>query len=367
MTLSQEVMRFRHYSSAGSLRTFAPMNTATTGDRHARKGLNGANLERETARTTNHGHDEALAVDVRGLCYAYGRYEAVRDVDLAARPGELLAVLGTNGAGKTTTLEVLEGRRAATEGQVRVLGLDPYRDRRRLASRLGVMFQDTALPDELTPHEMLELWSQLTRDGHHRPIRESLELVGLTQRGDVRIGRLSGGERRRLELAVALSSDPELLFLDEPTAGLDPESRADTWHVVRDLLRRGTTLVLTTHYLEEAEALADRLAILHRGRVEVEGTLEEVLATHRSTISSELPPGSASPKERLAGHVRVIPEDSGRRLEVDTHQQSRDMDALLAWSEETNTPLRKLHVSEPSLADVFAGIRNTSTTEEVEQ
>ncbi len=220
-----------------------------------------------------------LAIEVEGLRCRYGDFEAVRGIDLRARQGELLAVLGTNGAGKTTTMEVLEGRRRGDGGRVRVLGRDPHSDRRTLAAHVGVVFQESALPDQLTPREFLQLWHRVAGDGQlvHRPADAQLDRVDLTHRRDMRIAALSGGERRRLDLAIALSADPQLLFLDEPTAGLDPESRADTWELLRGLLRMGTTVVLTTHHLEEAEALADHLAILHQGRVQVEGSRTELL------------------------------------------------------------------------------------------
>lgn len=256
------------------------------------------------------------AILVEDLRYRYGEFEAVRGIDLSAQPGELLAVLGTNGAGKTTTLEILQGIRRG-QGTVRVLGFDPYGHRRRLAGRIGVMFQESALPDELTPLELLDTWRHLTGDPAHRTGPVSLEMVGLDHRARVRIGQLSGGERRRLELAVALSTDPELLFLDEPTAGLDPESRAASWRLIQDLLRRGTTVVLTTHYLEEAQALADRIAILHQGRVEVSGTLDEVVATRRSRIRCDLPPAPAAHRRlrwRRDRHAQL-----GRQAPRDTH------------------------------------------------
>ena len=254
------------------------MHTPRARDRDARAGVDAAT---STATDTSPHRHVDPAVDVRALRCRYGDFEAVRGIDLQAHPGELLAVLGTNGAGKTTLMEVLEGRRRVDGGRVTVLGRDPYRDRRSLAARVGVVFQESALPDELTPREFLHLWHRVAGDGTltHRPVDEQLARVDLAHRRDVRIGALSGGERRRLDLATALSADPQVLFLDEPTGGLDPESRADTWELVRGLLRTGTTVVLTTHHLEEAEALADHLVILHAGRIEVDGSLDDLLGT----------------------------------------------------------------------------------------
>ena len=264
------------------------MHTPRAGDRDTRPGADGAT---STAPGTSPHRCADPAVAVRGLRCRYGDVEAVRGLDLQAHHGELLAVLGTNGAGKTTLMEVLEGRRRADDGWVSVLGHDPYRDRRALAARVGVVFQESALPDELTPREFLRLWHRVAGDGKlaHHPVDEQLARVDLAHRRDVRIGALSGGERRRLDLATALSADPEVLFLDEPTAGLDPESRADSWELIRGLLRTGTTVVLTTHHLEEAEALADHLAILHAGRLEVDGSLDELLGAeggpHRRSLA----------------------------------------------------------------------------------
>ncbi len=304
------------------------------------------------------------AVTVRGLRCSYGPYEAVRGIDLDARLGELLAIVGTNGAGKTTVLETLEGRRAPATGTVRVLGHDPHRHRRRVAARVGVVQQDAALPDELTPAEFLTLWRRMTGGRSHRPVAESLARVGLDQRRAVRIHRLSGGERRRLDLAVALSSDPELLFLDERTTGLDPESRAGAWELVRELLQRGTTVVLTTHYLEEAEVLADRLAILHEGRIEVSGTLDEVLGARESRIRCELARDVCAPRTGFAGRVAVTPDRGTQRLEIRTRDLTGDLGRLLAWSEQHAAGLRRLRASEPSLAEVFHDVCATTAPEE---
>ena len=339
------------------------MHTTRTGDRHSHQNESGATTT--TTRSTRFEPDHAsdLAVQVRGLRCAYGAFEAVRGIDLSAYRGELLAVLGTNGAGKTTTLDALEGRRAPDGGHVRVLGLDPHRQRRRLATRIGVMLQESALPDELTPTEFLELWHKMAGGGTltHRPASEQLTRVDLAHRRDVRIGRLSGGERRRLDLAVALSADPELLFLDEPTAGLDPESRADTWELIRELLRTGTTVVLTTHYLEEADALADRLAIMHEGAVAVAGTLDEVIGARDARIRCEVAPDATLPE--LAGQVTTARGHHTQRVEVRSPDLSSDLRTLLTWSHTTDIELGRLHASEPTLAEVFHDIRGTTPEE----
>jgi ABC-2 type transport system ATP-binding protein len=188
-------------------------------------------------------------IDIDELRFSYGAFEAVRGISLQVRRGELFALLGPNGAGKTTTLEVLEGLQRATAGKVRILGLDPVRDRQAVRPRTGVMLQKGGLSDSLTVRETIELWGSFT--ARPRPLDEALELVGLTGKSGVHVAQLSGGESRRLELALAVLGRPELLFLDEPTTGMDPASRRQTWQVICDLQREGTTIVLTTHYLDD--------------------------------------------------------------------------------------------------------------------
>jgi ABC-2 type transport system ATP-binding protein len=204
----------------------------------------------------------------RDVHLSYGSYRAVRGADLDVGPGELLALLGTNGAGKSTLLDALLGLRRPDAGTVRVLGLDPYRSRRRLAADVGAVPQDGGCAPDLTVAETVRLWLRL----HRRPAARAAALlteVRLEHRAALRVRRLSGGERRRLDLAVALSGDPRLLLLDEPTSGLDPGARSHTWAVLRQRLRHGVSIVLTTHDLQEAETLADRVAVLHDGGVTV--------------------------------------------------------------------------------------------------
>jgi len=287
-------------------------------------------------------------IDVTGLRCRYGDFEAVRGVDLEVAQGELFALLGTNGAGKTTVLEALEGLRAPSGGRVRVLGVDPHRERSAIRARTGVVLQESGFPADLTVGEMARLW----RRGDHGP---ELERLDLAHRRDVRIKQLSGGERRRLDLLLAVLGRPELLFLDEPTTGLDPESRQRTWEVVRGLLAEGTTVLLTTHYLEEAESLAHRLAILHEGVVAVSGALVDVLAAQPARISFDMPGRhDVASLPMLTGDVVHAP--SGR-VDVRTRDLQEDLGALLAWARRDGLVLGRLRAHQASLEDVFHAAR----------
>nr|WP_051102666.1 ABC transporter ATP-binding protein [Parafrankia elaeagni] len=235
--------------------------------------------------------EDTSVITVTDLWRRYGQvggrgYDAVQGVEFLVRRGELFALLGTNGAGKTSTLEVLEGLARPSAGTVRVLGHDPFRDRRLVRPRIGIMLQAGAFPADLTVREAALAWAGTLTSP--RPVAEALELAGVQERATVRIRQLSGGERRRLDLAMAVLGRPEVLFLDEPTTGLDPESRRATWDGIGNLLAAGTTVVLTTHYLEEAEVLANHLAIMHRGRVVRTGTPAEVVASQPARVSFEL-------------------------------------------------------------------------------
>ncbi|WP_234995540.1 ABC transporter ATP-binding protein [Streptoalloteichus hindustanus] len=294
-----------------------------------------------------------LVIEATGLRCRYGSFEAVRGIDLSVRRGELFALLGTNGAGKTTTVETLEGHRAASAGTVRVLGMDPVADKARLRPRIGIMLQESGFAGELTVAETVELWASVTTGGRRLDV---LELLDLGHRARVMVKQLSGGERRRLDLALAVLARPELLFLDEPTTGLDPESRRRTWDLVRTLLAEGTTVLLTTHYLEEAEELADRLAIMHRGVVAVEGTLADVLATEPSRISFALPAGLTAAElpplpAVLTSHVL------DQRVELSTADLQHDLGVLVGWANERGVRLSRLRASHASLEDVFHGVR----------
>jgi len=286
------------------------------------------------------------AIEVSGLRYSYGDYTAVDGIDFTVGAGEVFALLGTNGAGKTTTLEIVEGFRAPDGGVVRVLGRDPFTDRAALAPQVGVMLQESGFIGELTVAETLSLWQGLSsRPDDPAALLARLELA---HRADVAVEQLSGGERRRLDVALAIWGRPRLVVLDEPTTGLDPESRQRVWALVADLAAGGATVLLTTHYLEEAEALADRVAIMHSGVLRIAGTLDEVLASRPARISATLPPDCP-----------LLPTFSGRftisngALEVTTGALQDDLAVLLDWAGRHGIRLDSLSATPASLQEVF--------------
>jgi ABC-2 type transport system ATP-binding protein len=280
-----------------------------------------------------------------------GGFEAVRGVDFSVRRGELFALLGTNGAGKTSTLEILEGLSSPTSGEVRVLGHDPYRARRLVRPRMGIMLQEGGFPSDLTVAEAGRMWAGTLTSP--RPVEEALGLVDLLHRAKVSVKQLSGGERRRLDLAMAILGRPEVLFLDEPTTGLDPESRRNTWRMLRELLDSGTTVVLTTHYLDEAEELADRLAIMHRGKIVRTGTPAEVAASQPSRITFELPAGTTELLPSLPMSVRSGTDSS---VLLKTEDLQGTLTALLGWASHHDVGLKGLDARSASLEEAFLAI-----------
>ncbi|MFF3942810.1 ABC transporter ATP-binding protein [Streptomyces phaeofaciens] len=295
-------------------------------------------------------------IEVTDLRRVYGGgFEAVRGISFHVDRGEIFALLGTNGAGKTSTVELLEGLARPDGGRIRVLGHDPHADRAAVRPRTGVMLQEGGFPSELTVAETARMWAGCVSGA--RPVGEVLSLVGLAGRAGVRVKQLSGGERRRLDLALALLGDPEVLFLDEPTTGLDAEGRRDTWDLVRALRDSGTTVLLTTHYLEEAENLADRLAILHEGRIASAGTPAEVTAAQPSRITFRLPEGyfvgDLPPLAELGVSEHEV---DGRVVRLRTHELQRAATGLLVWAERAGVDLHGLDVRSASLEEAFLGI-----------
>lgn len=297
---------------------------------------------------------DAPVLRVRDLHFRYGGTVAVDGVDLEVDPGEVFALLGTNGAGKTTTLELVQGFQRPASGSIRLFGLDPLTAGPAVRRRTGAVLQHAGFLAELTVTENVRLTASLSS----RPddVDDRIARVGLAHRRDARVGELSGGERRRLDIAVATWGGPDLVIMDEPTTGLDPESRRALWEMVRDLRDRGTAVVLTTHYLEEVEALADRLAIMDAGRVAVTGTLEEVLSTRPAAVTAELDAGVAPPA--LPG-LTTAPAAHGRTaLRLEATDLTRATHALTGWALDARAELHRLRATEAGLDEVFHAVRS---------
>ncbi|MGH2951888.1 MAG: ABC transporter ATP-binding protein [Solirubrobacterales bacterium] len=294
-------------------------------------------------------------ITVRGLRKAYGDLEAVRGIDLEVRAGEVFAFLGPNGAGKTTTVEILEGYRARSEGEVRVLGADPASPAREWRERIGIVLQECRMQPLLTVRETLELYAGYYRSP--RPVGETIELVGLAEKADTRAAKLSGGQQRRLDVALALIGDAELLFLDEPTTGFDPTARRQAWEVIASLRELGKTIFLTTHYMDEAQYLADRVAIIARGAIVAQGTPQTLAGRDvaPTEISFRLPDG-IGPGELPAelGAVLVVrPAAPAGLVELRTEEPVAALNRLTGWALERGVELIALEVQRPSLEDVY--------------
>jgi ABC-2 type transport system ATP-binding protein len=292
------------------------------------------------------------AIEVRGLHKRYGDFEAVRGIDITVRRGEVFGLLGPNGAGKTTTVEILEGYRARSGGEVSVLGYDPGRRESALRKRIGIVLQSSGIYSHLTPREALRHWAALYPSP--RDVEEVLALVGLREKAEERTRKLSGGQLRRLDFALALVGDPELIFLDEPTTGFDPEARRAAWDTVRSLRALGKTILLTTHYLDEAQALADRVAIVKDGRVLAIGPPEELSAQPPGTQ----PPGT--PPTRAA-HYRVAYRDArGEPVEIQTEDPTSVLAQLTSEALARGERLEELSVGRPTLEDVYLELTASS-------
>ncbi len=299
-------------------------------------------------------------IEVNDLTVRYGSTVAVDSTSFEVRQGEVFALLGTNGAGKTTTLDVLEGYLAPTSGAVSVFGLDPSTQRDRLASRMGIMLQEAGFFETLTVRQTITAWRRFYE--RPRSLADTVALVGLEHRLGTRVNALSGGERRRLDLGLALLGHPDVLFLDEPTTGMDPAGRRDCLELVAGMVADGLTVVLTTHYLEEAEQLAHRVAIMHRGRIQRMGTLDEVLrSAGESRVTFEVPlllaqglPGALAAQVEPRGGVADVTVRSG--------DPETTLRALLAWAEARRTSLARLQVRRGSLEDVFLDLSDHDAT-----
>jgi ABC-2 type transport system ATP-binding protein len=276
--------------------------------------------------------DSPPVISIRGLRKAYGEVEAVRGIDLEVQRGEVFAFLGPNGAGKTTTVEILEGYRKRSGGEVQVLGEDPERAGRRWRERIGIVLQNCRLDPYLTVRESLALYA-----GYYeapRPIEETIALVGLDGKADARAGSLSGGQQRRLDVGMALIGDPELLFLDEPTTGFDPSARRQAWDTIAGLRELGKTVFLTTHYMDEAQRLADRVTILSGGEIVARGTPEDL-------------------GDRENRPARISYREDGRAVVLETTTPVQTLNELTGKALAEGRELEGLEVTRPSLEDVY--------------
>ena len=295
---------------------------------------------------------DGFAVQVRDLRKSYGSTEVLRGVDFDVSYGEVFCLVGPNGAGKTTTLEILEGFRPPTSGTVRVLGLDPAAQAAKLRERTGMVLQECGFPRQARVAELIDTWRSYY--ANPRPLGELLDVVELTEVRNTQVRKLSGGQRRRLDFALALAGDPDLVFLDEPTTGFDPEARRRCWAAIENLRRLGTTILLTTHYLDEAEQLADRIAILRTGRIELAGTTHEVAA--RAGLATRI--SFITPSALRRGQVDL---PAGIHLAVrgplsvcHTDNAALTLRQLLDWALENRLgDLDGLAVTAPSLEDTY--------------
>ncbi len=301
------------------------------------------------------------AITVEQLTKRYGAATAVDGISFEVPAGQLVAVLGPNGAGKTTTIEALEGFVEPSSGSVRVLGAEPSRAGRDWRARVGLVLQSTSLDGDATVQELLALFAGLY--AAPRPVAEVLDLVDLTAEKSLRVGALSGGQQRRVDLGLAVIGRPEILFLDEPTVGLDPEARRRCWATIEDITAAGATVLLTTHYLDEADHLADRLIILAGGRIAADTTPAELRArSGPATITYPLP--DHAPVDNLpaglAGHVRPV----DRVLHIRTPDVTGCLRQLLAWADRHRLTLSGVQVGPPSLEDAYLALVDQPMTPE---
>jgi ABC-2 type transport system ATP-binding protein len=287
-------------------------------------------------------------VEVRDLRKSYGDLEAVRGISFHVDRGEVFAMLGPNGAGKTTTTEILEGYRPRSAGDVSVLGHDPAKRERSLKERVGIVLQSTGIDPFLTVTETIEMYA-----GYYpsrRPTDEVIEVVGLAEKRDTRVNKLSGGQQRRLDVAIALAGDPELLFLDEPTTGFDPNARRNAWEVVKNLISIGKTVFLTTHFMDEAQYLADRVVVIAGGLIVAEGPPASIAGREqmRTRIRFRLPPGAPDPDQRVQ---RLA--DGTYELQVEAHETTKTVHDLTGWTLDHGFELEAFEITLPTLEDVY--------------
>ncbi len=302
-------------------------------------------------------------IEVANLTKRYGDLLAVEDLSFEVGEGEVYALLGENGAGKSTTVEITEGYRNATSGSVRVLGVDPAHAGREFRDRVGIVLQSSGVEDEFTVREVIELYGSCYSS--RRGVDELVGLVGLEEKVDDRVGTLSGGQRRRVDLALGIVGHPEMLFLDEPTTGFDPAARRKSRDLVERLGSDGATILLTTHYLDEAEHLADRVGVLARGRLVAEGTPEQLINQVSGTVVSFMLPSTLSTSDAAStlgplfgAEVRL----AGRHVEATVDEPTAAVHRLTGWAIEVGVELESLSVHRASLEDVYLALVDGETT-----
>ena len=293
----------------------------------------------------------AVAVEVVDLRKSYGPVEAVRGISLSVAEGEVFALLGPNGAGKTTTVEILEGFRRRDSGKVSVLGFDPANGDRKLKEQLGIVLQTSGVDPYLTVAETVDMFR-----GYYpapRPRDEVLELVGMIEKKDARVTKLLGGQRRRLDVAIALAGDPRLLFLDEPTTGFDPGARRNAWEVIKGLAGLGKTIFLTSHSMDEVQYLADRVVIIAAGKIVAEGTPDTLAGREKAAaiVRFQMPANAALP----AALRQAVRMDNGI-VELETNDPTRTMYELTSWAVQAGISLDGLELTRPSLEDAYLEI-----------
>ncbi len=298
------------------------------------------------------------AIEVEGLHKSYGDLEVLKGLDLHLADGEILAFLGSNGAGKTTAIEILEGFRERTSGSVKVLGEDPQTAPLKWRERIGIVLQESEPVTELTARESLVM--QAGYYANPRGVDEVLDVVGLTDSGGQRTRKLSGGQRRRLDLAMALVGDPELVFLDEPTTGFDPTARRESWGMIESLRDMGHSVLLTTHYMDEAQILADRIVVISGGVVVANGTAEDLAnqIQAKTKIAWTLDANTESPPERLGWHREK------EKAVIETEDVVEALHSLTSWAKESGSSLTELEVVKPNLEDTYLELIRQNETGE---
>ncbi|MFL5863000.1 MAG: ATP-binding cassette domain-containing protein [Solirubrobacteraceae bacterium] len=308
--------------------------------------------------SANAPHADELAIEVHELSKAYGEVEAVRGVSFEVRRGEVFCLLGPNGAGKTTTVEILEGYRTRSGGEARVLGIDPATSARALREQVGIVLQACGVQPDLSVYELVEMYGRY--HARRRPVDEVIELVELTEKRDVRAKNLSGGQRRRLDLALALVGDPELIFLDEPTTGFDPAARRQAWSTIRSLCQLGKTVFLTTHFMDEAQSLADRVAVMRGGEIIASGRPDEIGG--RDLRPAEI--RFSLPDEASLGDLPEVPAERralvGDRALIQTRDPVRAAQIITAWALSRDLDLGHFSITQPTLEDIYLELTGAS-------